>query len=54
MFYIQISETFFIFIKFYNIIPTVLQCDLPPLRPHCGEAPDQDSNPGLAAQRHYP
>ena len=30
---------------FYYIIYTVLQCDLPPLRPHCGEAPGRDSNP---------
>ena len=43
-------------IGLYYIIPTVLQCDLPPLRPHCGEAPGRDSNPGRAAQRqgHYP
>ena len=27
-------------------ICTVLQCDLPPLRPHCGEAPGRESNPG--------
>ena len=41
---------FFIsFIWFYYIIYTVLQCDLPPLRPHCGEAPGRDSNLGRAA-----
>ena len=34
------------FIVFYYIIHTVLQCDLSPLRPHCGEAPDRESNPG--------
>ena len=45
-----------LFIGFYHIIYTVLQCDLPPLRPHCGEAPGRDSNPGRVAQRqgHYP
>ena len=26
----------------------VLQCDLPPLSPHCGEASGRDSNPGWA------
>ena len=26
----------------------VLQCDLPPLRPHCGEAQGRDLNPGRA------
>ena len=34
------TEAYFIY--------TVLQCDLPPLRPHCGEAPGGDSNPELA------
>ena len=33
---------------FLYIIYAVLQCDLPPLRPHCGEAPDRDLNPGQA------
>ena len=28
-----------------NFFCTVLQYDLPPLRPHCGEAPGLDSNP---------
>ena len=36
---------------FYNIIYTVLQCDLPPLRPHCGEAP---AVLGTASQREKP
>ena len=31
---------------FYYIIYTVLQCDLPPLRPHCGEAPGPGFEPG--------
>ena len=46
---------FYLFLGFY-IIYTVLQCDLPPLRSHCGEAPGRDSNPGRAGQRqgHYP
>ena len=44
-----------LFIGVYYIIYTVLLCDLPPLRPHCGEAPGRDSNPSRAAQRqgHY-
>ena len=36
-------------LRFFYIIYTVLQCDLPPLRPHCGEALGRDSNPGRAA-----
>ena len=28
-----------LFIGFYYIIYTVLQCDLAPLRPHCGDSP---------------
>ena len=39
------------FFFFFFFSSTVLQCDLPPLRPHCGEAPGRDSNPGRAAQR---
>ena len=41
---------------FYYIMYTVLQCELPPLRPHCGEALGLDSNPDREAQRqgHYP
>ena len=31
-----------------NFFCTVLQYDLPPLRPHCGEAPCRESNPGRA------
>ena len=30
---------------------SVLQCDLPPLRPHSGEAPSRDSYPGRAIRR---
>ena len=33
--FLQPTEAWF----FYYIICTVLQCDLPPIRPHCGEAP---------------
>ena len=33
---------------FYYIIYTVLQCDLPPLRPHSGEVTDRVSNTGRA------
>ena len=41
------SFFFFIFLwSFYYI--TVLQCELPALRSHCGEAPGRDSNPGRA------
>ena len=38
-----------LFIQYY------IHCDLPPLRPQCGEAPGRDSNPGRAAQKqeHY-
>ena len=32
----------------FNFICTVLQCDLTPLRSHCGEAPARESNPGCA------
>ena len=42
---------FYIFIEFFYIIYIVYQCDLPPLRPHCVEAPGRDSNPGRTAQR---
>ena len=30
---------------------TVLQCDLPPLGPHCGNSPGRDLNPGRAIFR---
>ena len=47
-----LSSTFsFVFTAhggFYYISYTGLQCDLPPLRPHCGESPGWDSNPGRA------
>ena len=47
-----------LFSGFYYIIYTVLQCDLPPLKPQCGEAPGRDSNQDRAAQMqgqgHYP
>ena len=39
-----------LFLGFDFIIYTVLQCDLPPIRPHFGEAPGRDSNPGRAAR----
>ena len=53
------NRIFFLYpfiVFFYYIIYTVLQCDLPPLRPHYGEAPGRDLNPGWAAPRqgHYP
>ena len=38
----------FLFTAYQYFIYTVLQCDLPPLRPSCGEAPGRDSNPGWA------
>ena len=41
---------FFLGLGFYFIF-TVLQCDLPPLRPHCWEAPGRDSKPERAIQR---
>ena len=31
-----------------TIIFILLECDLPPLRPQCGEAPGRDTNPGQA------
>ena len=31
--------------SYYTICTVVLQCDLPPLRPHCGEATGRESNP---------
>ena len=43
------------FFLYYSIC-TVFQCDLPPLRQHCGEAPDRDSNLGrvILKQRLWP
>ena len=43
----------FYFLSFYwvFIIYTVLQCDLPPLRPHCGEARDGRSEAGQLTTR---
>ena len=45
---------FYFFIGFNFIIYTVLQFDLPPLRPQCGKVPGRDSNPSWAAQRQGP
>ena len=53
----QSSIIFYIFFTahvgqgFIYLIYTVLQCDLLPLRPHCGEAPGQDSNPWQVAYK---
>ena len=34
-------------VLFYLFFSSLIQCDLPPLRPHCGEAPPaRDSSPG--------
>ena len=51
-YYLQYSPPWPSFLNY--IIYTVLLCDLPPLKPHCGEAPGRDSNPGRAVYRHLP
>ena len=51
-YYLQYSPPWPSFLNY--IIYTVLLCDLPPLKPHWGEAPGRDSNPGRAVYRHLP
>ena len=45
---LTVAEVFLnLFIGFYYIIHTVIQCDLPPLRPHCGPGPRFEPGPKL-------